>query len=601
MIKNDHLLGPASDPYGLLQDCRSFFEIKFNTGFLLVLDEVNVLVKVLERNFLSLNQVQSSKESVVSPERPLSKLILSSLTEGLAFSFPLLFAGTNQSLREKDSLYSSVAKTRGEVIELQIRDEFVSMLSDEVERFAMTRIFLVKPDEEMCRIRDIFRGRIRFFLYYVSKLTDSKWVSRELLQKNKLATLNNALDQVVIELTESGENSIYNGIMKNLDGNFNSQSSALAEVIVCYYLNQGVLFASQDADYLKMNICLYKNTEKEYRVTEPLVIKTLMNIFRDKRQSFVEDVYLSYFTLAALQDPATFGVMFDKLVALALIEHKYSPQNYSKKLFDGFDTEATKDFPSWWKNRSDDCFQVDAIDIDVDLIEDIKNRWHITSNVVTASLPAKVVGMDLSVYDKGIHLAAGNKTSSSVKGVEKTEVNYNSQTSDFMKSYIGKKGDISPKNLEVLKLVSNLVKNKELIGRVIVEFVIPKASDDNVDWKPGIKLLKTQMSTSSSAGISSVGSSSSDNQQKEIVLETVLIRVDASNISKTGLFSNGICQQLLVGYTMTEIYGKCGCQKLDDAFCQSGKCSCQKNGKMCSEKCNCNGSCEPNPKKRKLK
>jgi len=152
--------------------------------------------------------------------------------------------------------------------------------------------------------------------------------------------------------------------------------------------------------------------------------------------------------------------------------------------------------------------------------------------------------MDLSVYDKGIHLAAGNKTSSSVKGVEKTEVNYNSQTSDFMKSYIGKKGDISPKNLEVMKLVSNLVEKKELIGRVIVEFVIPKASDDNVDWKPGIKLLKTQMSTSSSAGISSVGSSSSDNQQKEIFLETVLIRVDASNISKTGLFNNGICQLL---------------------------------------------------------
>jgi len=92
-----------------------------------------------------------------------------------------------------------------------------------------------------------------------------------LLQQNKLATLNNALDQVVIELTESGENSfsIYNGIMWNLDGNFNSQSCPLlAEVIVCYFLNQGVLFASQDADYVKMNICFYNNTEKEYRVTE---------------------------------------------------------------------------------------------------------------------------------------------------------------------------------------------------------------------------------------------------------------------------------------------------------------------------------------------
>jgi len=77
---------------------------------------------------------------------------------------------------------------------------------------------------------------------------------------------------------------------------------------------------------------------------------------------------------------------------------------------------------------------------------------------------------------------------------------------------------------------------------VIVEFLIQKASDDNADWKPGIKFLKTQMPPSASGRISSVGSSSSDNQQKEIILDTVLIRVDASNMAKTGLFSNAICQ-----------------------------------------------------------
>jgi len=93
----------------------------------------------------------------------------------LSFSFPLLFACKNQFLIEIGSLCSNVAGHEEAAVELQIRDEFMSMLSGEVERFAMARIFRensVKPDEEMCRIRDIFRGRMCQFLYYVSRLTD---------------------------------------------------------------------------------------------------------------------------------------------------------------------------------------------------------------------------------------------------------------------------------------------------------------------------------------------------------------------------------------------------------------------------------------------
>jgi len=339
-----------------------------------------------------------------------------------------------------------------------------------------------------------------------------------------------------------------------------------------------------------MNTCLYSNKEGRYFVTEPLVIRTLMNIFRDMKKSFVENVFLSYFALGAVQDASTFAVTFDRLMALALIEKKYS----NERLFSGFD-EETKNFPEWWTRRPDNLFHADSIKIDADLIDEIKTEWHLTKRIVTANLPAKTVGMDVSEYDRGVHLGSGHKTTKFFKGVGKDEIGYNSQTSNFINSYIGKKGNFLEKNSTVLTLVRNLVEKKELIGRVVMEVIIPKAEETS-EWKPGIQIVQTDISSVSTTTTTS--SSSSTGKVQEAILETVLIRVDASNILKTRLFSKNVCDQLSKDHMLSETYGACSCRFIDIAYCQSGNCGCQKNGKQCSSQCTCQGCCEPNPIKK---
>jgi len=456
----------------------------------IAIDETNVLLQLYQNQF--------SDSTGNRKQRPLSSLIISTLTREISHKFPVIISGTHLRILDKQTLQSSVLSKSEQLEFIQVNG---FRCNNSQEAYLFLKRFLNEKTKEIQEYLIDFQGRSRIVTDFISFLSNSNNFNfKEDIEKWRSEII-----------TKNNEKSFYSLIHRFVVQNNDQWQRKLSDIIFAYFIDNGrMLVDFEETDFMATGFCFFKGCEGEkniFYIGEPLVIETLRFYFKSRDTSIIKSMMLNQFQ--TIQSSQEKGRYLDSLIPLSFIL-----KESEKTLFNNLYINEGN-IPSWWNSEIDKIFNIEKISFKK-MDEAFKEEWNEKEWII----PSTSSGNDGGIIGK-IIILTGEKMSFQSSTVKTNLVEDNFQKTNIQGLYQHKTEDNDKLKLNQIKKdsIERNIKKREILGIIRIHIVLPKPAKAKTEEKKnifqsGIRIIKNEY----------------------FDVDEIIIDIDKSNLKESGIF-----------------------------------------------------------------